>query len=326
MTGILEKFQKVQIRNENRLLPEDQEFCELQQDLYDKVREHYLRMFADMDNLYKQELAFWNELNASKENASKEVYYKEFMKTGMETQREIILSTHKHFIKNIIAYFNRKYGMQMAESSWHKYIHLEKPQEPAFPDNFFSMTPEEKKQYKEKKENYENQLTEYTMHLIHSRLIYGEIIDDIFAYLGGFSFQEKVEQEIKEAVHNGLKYKQYSVQSKKISFQGFTHSCLDYQKKYEISLGTDDYLGILKALTYYDSKKTTIYSDWRNRFTTFSSIRKKEDTGIYAEHEAFGNKILKFKYFKNGRWDVVFDTGMHALEFAREYLDYGKAA
>ena len=168
MTGILEKFQKIQIRNENHLLPENQKFCELHQALYDKVREHYLQMFTDMDKLHKQELAFWNELNASKENSSKEVYYKEFMNTGIEYQKGVILSPHKHFIKNIVAYFNLKYGMQMAESSWHKYIHLEKPQEPAFPEEFFSMTPEDKKQYKKKKEDYEGQLVEYTMHTIHS--------------------------------------------------------------------------------------------------------------------------------------------------------------
>ena len=28
--------------------------------------------------------------------------------------------------------------------------------------------------------------------------------------------------------------------------------------------------------------------------------------------------MLKFKYFKNGRWDVIFYTGIHALEFATE--------
>ena len=40
-----------------------------------------------------------------------------------------------------------------------------------------------------------------------------------FSYLGGFSFQEKVEQEIKENVEAGLSYVKYNIQSKKLTIK-----------------------------------------------------------------------------------------------------------
>ena len=88
------------------------------------------------------------------------------------------------------------------------------------------------------------------------------------------------------------------------------------------------YLAVLKALTFYDSHKKDfkIYSDWTDRFTSHSYSGKSEDTGIYSEHDTCKSRVTRFKYFKNGRWDITFDTGAHALEFALKYLRYEEAA
>lgn len=51
MGSILEKFENVEIKSYSRLSPEDLKFCEEQQELYDKTRLHYLRMFAGMEKL-----------------------------------------------------------------------------------------------------------------------------------------------------------------------------------------------------------------------------------------------------------------------------------
>ena len=52
-----------------------------------------------------------------------------------------------------------------------------------------------------------------------ARIEYPLILDDIFSYLGGFSFQEKVEQEIKTDAKEGVTYAKYKLQSKKLSIQ-----------------------------------------------------------------------------------------------------------
>lgn len=329
MCGILEKLQKVQIKNKSRLSQEDQVFCEKQQELYDKVRNHYLSMFIDMEKLHKQELSFWNELTTERGITVNDVYYQEFIHLDIDKQNEFIIEVHNCFIKNIVLFFNKKYGLEIESSSWERYIHIETPQEPYCPDHYFRLSADEKKAYKEKMSDYQNKCNEYKMQIIYSRIHYDNILDDIFIYLGGFSFQEKVNYVIKEDAKKTLKYANCTVKNKKISFQGLTYTSISFFKKYEINLCSKDYLAVLRALSYYDSdhEDISIYGGWKEKFTTFSSYSKKsEETGIFAEHETHGNKVQRFKYYKNGRWDVIFDTGTHALEFAKEFLDYRKAA
>ena len=50
--------------------------------------------------------------------------------------------------------------------------------------------------------------------------------------------------------------------------------------------------------------RDSIYDGWLERFVSFSYIGKKEKEGIFDEHLALGKKVVKFKYFKNGRWDI----------------------
>lgn len=330
METLLEKFENVQIKNSSQLSTEDRIFCETQQTVYDRARNHYLSMFIGMDKLLQQELAFWGKLDARQPSIKEDVYYTNFITMDADKQKQIILDTHQQFIRTIVSYFNRKYNTVVEESSWKKYILLEEPQEPSIPSSFNwrDRESEEWKTYQKEKEQYETDHREYTRRLIHSRIYYDKILDDIFAYLGGFSFSEKVEHEIRESVHKSIENKQYTVHSRKISFQGITPSRMDYFKHHEISLGKDEYLSILRALTFYDSHKSSlkIYDGWTNKFTTHSYGKKGESTGIYSEHEVYGDRVLRFKYFKNGRWDVTFDTGTHALEFAEEYLNYERTA
>lgn len=98
--------------------------------------------------------------------------------------------------------------------------------------------------------------------------------------------------------------------------------------EYEICLDSEKYKALLRALTFFDSSKeqVSIYDGWLERFVSFSYSGKKEKEGIFDEHPALGKKVVKFKYFKNGRWDIVFASGVHALSFAKEYLGYKEAA
>ena len=89
--------------------------------------------------------------------------------------------------------------------------------------------------------------------------------------------------------------------------------------EYEICLDSEKYKALLRALTFFDSSKeqVSIYDGWLERFVSFSYSGKKEKEGIFDEHPALGKKVVKFKYFKNGRWDIVFASGVHALSFCQ---------
>ena len=73
----------------------------------------------------------------------------------------------------------------------------------------------------------------------------------IFSYLGGFSFQEKVEQEIKTDAKAGVTYAKYKLQSKKLSIQNLLCSKTDLWGEYEICLDSEKYKALLRALTFF---------------------------------------------------------------------------
>ena len=62
MNDVLEKLQRVKIQNKTRLSKEDQQFCQIQQKLYDSTRNHFLSMFVDMETLHQQELTFYGKV------------------------------------------------------------------------------------------------------------------------------------------------------------------------------------------------------------------------------------------------------------------------
>ena len=328
MGSILEKFENVEIKSYSRLSPEDLKFCEEQQELYDKTRLHYLRMFAGMEKLQHQELSFRNGLKRQRKENGSLLYIYNFIKMDADMKKDTILQLHQYLIRTIISHFNEKYAITATQSSWEKYIHLDKPEQPSIPHGRFNRDSEEWKTYQDADNRYKAAYSVYIERLIHSRLTFIKILDDIFAYLGGFSFNEKAETEIKELVYEKIRREKYSIHNRKLSFYGLVTSSLNYSNNYQLSLNSEGYLAVLKALTFYDSQKKNfkIYRSWADRFTTYPYSGKDENTGIYSEHDACGNHVLQFKYFKNGRWDVTFDTGAHALEFARTYLRYEEVA
>lgn len=320
MNDVLEKLQRVKIQNKTRLSKEDQQFCQIQQKLYDSTRNHFLSMFVDMETLHQQELTFYGRM----QKYADRVYQQNLISMDKKKQTEVMEKVHNHFIKTIISFFNRKYGLAIQIHSYERYISLQNSAEPVLHNRISSLTEEEKQIYREEMKRCRKQKEKNLYEVLFARIDYPLIVDDIFSYLGGFSFQEKVEQEIKENVEAGLSYVKYNIQSKKLTIKNLVYSKTDLWGEYEICLDNEKYKSVLRALTFFDSEKKqfNIYDGWLERFVSFSYIGKKEKEGIFDEHLALGKKVVKFKYFKNGRWDIVFDSGVHALSFAKEYLGY----
>ena len=246
-------------------------------------------------------------------------------------QMELITSIHQELVKRIFTYFRSRYGLDLSAGAYEKYILIQKPEKPDFsfesPASYFSEVG--RRERKEKRKQYEAEYQAYQEEmLLRSKLDYHVIIDDIFLYLDGFDFKEKLYQEIKKEVEKAMEHREYKITNAKISFTGLTFARQDYKKRYEILLGLEQYKSILRVLSYYDSEQQekNIYPDWEKRFFTNNSLYTSEKTGIFDEHEVGGSKVTKFKYFKNGRWDVTFKNSTYAREFATEYLQDRKAA
>lgn len=126
MNDVLEKLQRVKIQNKTRLSKEDQQFCQIQQKLYDSTRNHFLSMFVDMETLHQQELTFYGKV----QKYADRVYQQNLICMDKKKQTELMEKVHNHFIRTIISFFNRKYGLAIQKHSYERYISLQTLAEP----------------------------------------------------------------------------------------------------------------------------------------------------------------------------------------------------
>lgn len=185
MKDVLKKLQHVKIQNKSRLSEEDQRFCQIQQKLYDSTRNHFLSMFVDMETLHQQELSFYGRI----QKYADRVYQQNLISMDKKKQTEVMEKVHNHFIKTIISFFNRKYGLAIQIHSYERYISLQDSTEPVLHNRISSLTEEEKQIYREEMKRCRKQKEENLYEVLFARIDYPLIVDDIFSYLGGFSFQ-----------------------------------------------------------------------------------------------------------------------------------------
>lgn len=246
--GLLDKFEAIEIKNNTRLSDEDRLYCEQQQKLYSKVLKHYRIMFAELLFIKAKDNDFYSNVGAENECNSGGYTYKIYEHKFTEAKKdefvETIKGVHNRFIEQINSYFRNKYNVKIDEKGFDKYFTKECPKHPDRGYYGYSrMSDEEIEKYKEEVRQYE--IENYFDSVINAEIEFNSVIDDIFLILGGFSFSEKVEQEIKENAKNA------------------------------------------------------------------------------ALNSNVGSTIVThFKYFKNGKWEVTFDSHSNALKFAREFLGY----
>lgn len=332
MDGLLEKFDEIEIKNDTRLVETDRLYCEREHNLYIKVLYHFRSMYEELRAIQQKENVFYESVSV--ENGYNSygqkypTYRHRFVEINKEEFKKIIEHAHNKFIGQINSYFRNKYEVTIEEKKYDSYTHFEKPQDPS-DRGFWSynkLSDEETERLRQEQENYKKSYDLYLDDIISTELHYNSVVDDIFLSLGGFSFDEKVEKEIKDdainaVTNSGRKTLNYSLKNSKISFDLLhSHKC-SIMGRYEVSLDGAGYKAVLRALTYFDSDRTntSIYINWCNKFVNY---KKYEEDGIYDTHETNTTKVTHFKYYKNGKFEVTFDTHSSALQFSREYLGY----
>lgn len=326
--SILDMFESVEIKNNSRLSDEDAEFCMKQQALYEKVKAHYAEMHSRLQALNQFDGGFYKDV--SDDNAyhsgsyEYKIYEKEFFKFGEDDFLKLIIMVHNIFLKQINRYFRDKYRITIEDKEAVIYLGLKKPKEPEPPYHFYKATEEEKAAYKAKKQSYELEYKQYVQNITSATLHYDCVVDDIFMLLGAFTFAEQAEQEIKDGAFNAGR-RSVEVRSRKIVFDILSSYKCRIMDRYEISLDGQDYKSLLRALSYFDSDKrnVAIYDSWLGKFVNY---KKYESDGIYGTHSANGSKVINFKYYKNGKFEVEFVNHKTALEFAHEFLGYKEEA
>jgi len=196
MNALLEKFDDIKIENNNRIDAEDQQFCELFNNIYSETLECYQHTLNSLISLYnKQILLVENsyELSVS--------IYGDFSINGVLKD---INHIKENFIAKICYYFERKYQVTIdSDEIYKKYKDIEMEWH--------------------KKENPDKTLKLDLIEYVY--LDYNMILDEIFIQLEGFSFWEKAVDEIKQKAKMPLhwydyrKYWNYEVKGKTIKFR-----------------------------------------------------------------------------------------------------------
>jgi len=325
--AILEKFEIVEITNESRITGEELEFCAAQQALYAKVLGQHCYAFDVLQQLKNDCKAFMRSVASDNKYQSHGHTYQRYSCKYVEISKEDfvndrIIKIHEKFISVIINYFTEKYNVSIDKPKYEILLGLKKPDIPEHPFyGFRKLSDEEKEIIIAQKRAYEEEQDAYLDSIINAEIDYNTLLDHIFVVLNGSTFAERVEQEIKaasrKATHWSGKNPKYEIKNKKIVFD-ILYPRKNYNGKYEVELNGNDYHAILRALTYCNSEKCVkeIYSSWYR----FMDYKKYESDGIFDSHEVGSTKVLSFKYFKNGKFEVTFDAHTTALQFASEYL------
>ena len=152
---------------------------------------------------------------------------------------------------------------------------------------------------------------------------YGNIIDEIFLQLGGFTFEEKAVKELKENIMGLISnkgYKKLSIKNNKVAIIDFFYIDSSDAKYGNIRISwnyKENFEKLLTAITHFEQGETSnVYRELLN------GINKYKNDELIKEHELNDIKAKSLKLFKNGKIEILFKSAEYARKFAKEYLGY----
>lgn len=272
---ILESFENVEIKNENRLCEEDLNFLEDLQEKFNNAKVgfgKYIEFYREnkICNLEEKEIKISCD--------SLEEYF----------VNKVVFIEGKSFISKIYNYFEKKYNITLERIKINDDYSL----------NF---------REKEAKQN---------LKWFMETLDYNLVLDNIFNQLNGISFKDKEKEELKRE----FEYSKPVIKGNSINFKNaiyFNDISLKYNNNYEISYNSR---GKFKTIF----KLIDIINKNDNKDLCDNIIFEKNE--VIGIHELKGDIIKSIQVFKNGSIKLTCDTGLNALNIAKEYLNYKEVA
>lgn len=272
---ILESFENVEIKNENRLCEEDLNFLEDLQEKFNNAKvgfEKYIEFYREnkICNLEEKEIKISCD--------SLEEYF----------VNKVVFIEGKSFISKIYNYFEKKYNITLER------IKI---------NDDYSLDFREK----EAKQN---------LKWFMETLDYNLVLDDIFNQLNGVSFKDREKEELKRE----FEYSKPVIKGNSINLKNsiyFNDISLKYNNNYEISYNSR---GKFKTIF----KLIDIINKNDNKDLCDNIIFEKNE--VIGIHELKGDIIKSIQVFKNGSIKLTCDTGLNALNIAKEYLNYKEVA
>jgi hypothetical protein len=277
-------FDNVTIENDKRLSEEDSEKMGVFKTILEEMREKF--------NLY---------LNFYKENPINKIDYdgtikeingvKSYKNLEYEFVDTIVFREVKSIIEKVYEYFRKKYDVKL-ETLTHDTDYYEgRPQK--------------------MKENFDWFMS----------VSINDLLDDIFNQLGGMTFNDKGLEEAKEKLLNDTKAwkdeEKIKVKNGKITINNFMY--YDYWGKSYGEYRNSDHekiINLFKIISYADTKEL------KNNYEFVTSSINSYNNKYIGLYEIDDTILKSFKTFKNGKVEIVFNSGLQALNFAIKYLGY----
>lgn len=282
---ILESFENVEIKNENRLCEEDLNFLEDLQEKFNNAKagfKKYIEFYREnkLYNLKEKEITISCD--------SLEEYFVE----------NIIFRECKCFISNIYSYFEKKYNLILERIKV---------------DEDYSL------QFREKE-------AKQNLKWFMETLDYNLILDDIFNQLEGVSFKERGIQEIKNNVierTKGWNETRINIKGKNLNLKDYLYfDRWDIDRgDYKIFYRNESHVkNLLKLISLYENGEID-----NNLDEILKNIKQFKDVTGQIFKLSY-EKVTGIKFYKNGKVQLIFNSGISALEFAKEYLNYKEVA
>lgn len=288
---LLEKFNAVEVKANNRISESDQDFCERNQAAYESALTSYAELLRISTRLKETQK---NLLGGDSEKRGRA-----YMLSDRDVNiNEYSVGRHlenlqERFVNNIVQYFCGAYAISIA--SWSIYQALEK-QGPAAEDAEENVEPHQKTPVK-----------------------YETIVDLIFKEMDGRSFEEYAMYQLKNgckaAIGVGGGY--YERKKAVICFRDYfcyasTRDRYGYTEiEWEL---TDKAKSIVKALAHFETGKFADYPGPTGHLIADGKANV-DLLGFYG-----CEKLEELKLFKNGRMDIRFASPTLAADFDETYL------
>lgn len=211
---------------------------------------------------------------------------------------EVVFRECEQFICDIYNYFEKKYNLELET------IEIEKD---------YSL------RFREEK-------AEQNLKWFMETLDYNLILDDIFNQLEGVSFKERGIQEIKNNVierTKGWNETRINIKGKNLNLKDYLYfDRWDIDRgDYKIFYSNESYVkNLLKLISLYENGKID-----ENLDKILKNIKQFKDVTGQIFKLPY-EKVTGIKFYKNGKVQLIFNTGVSALEFAQEYLNYKEVA
>lgn len=296
---LLEKFNAVEVKTDDRITQRDKDFCEQHQAAYENAVTSYtemLRLWLTLDERQKELLG-----DAQGEHYDRYLCGREDVRINNYGVKSHVDELHRLFIQTIIEHFCESHGIELNEYR--------------IMDALLKNPDDLLKPLEEKWSDMPRQRTP---------IRYETIVDLIYEQMDGQSFDEFAMSQLKDNCYNavrGFGRDAVEVERKKavIRLRGrFCHMYLNYGRE-EWSV-QERLKSILKAAAYYETGE-------------FGNIPERLWELIKGETLHYGyvmftdcQKISELQMYKNGRVDLSFSSEDSAREFFNVFLAQDAAA